>query len=325
MDFVTLTDPTKSTSRTMARVTYVVEGSPAANAGLRRNDFISYVDSTRITTSNASEFLTNGSSHSVVFHHIDSLETGEYVWTDTTAVTLAASTRVEEPAFPVSALFNLDDCKVGYLMATRLIPHPENLKSGTQYQDDLDAKMEAFITEQPDEMILDLRLCNYGTLEMAQRLASYLVPNADKIGVFAKTIWNNRYSSNNSVYIYDYTLNSLELSRIYIIMGDYTQGASEWLIRGLIQTFGENKVIIVGASSKGQNVMTKWVASGFGHQLYPAVCYVTDATGTTSWAEISPTHSVSETSTTYLLSMLDFGNPDETLTKYVLSLISSGE
>jgi len=251
------------------------------------------------------------------------LEKGEFVWSDTTKVELGASVHVVEPAFPVSEVFEQNGIKVGYLMVTRLIPYPDDAKSsGTEFQDNLDERMEQIRAANPDEMIIDLRMCNYGTIEMARRLASYLVPNADKVSVFAQTQWNSRYSSNNTVYLYDFNVSSLELSRVYIIMGDYTQGAAEWFIQGLVQTFGEDNVISVGAASKGQNVMTQFAGSGYGHQLYPAVCYVTDATGTTSWGDIAPTHLVSETSTSYMLTMHDFGNPKETLTAYVLSLIA---
>ncbi len=322
MDFSVVTDPTKTTSRSFARVTYVVDDSPADQAGLSRNTFISYVDDTRITTSNATKYLVNGDSRKILYHHLDTLETGEYVWTDTIEMDLNASGKVVEPAFPYATIAEYQGTKVAYLMSTRLVPYPdESMESGTTFQDDMDSKMQTIIAEKPQDLILDLRLCNYGTIEMAQRLASYIVPTELKDKVFLKTIWNSRYTANNKTYTYDKSIQSLELSRIYIIMGTHTQGAAEWLIRALQQTLGTENVITIGSNSEGQNVMTQFVAAGYGHRLYPAVCYVTDASDVTSYSEVTVGNSVSESSTGNWLEMKDFGIPSELLFATALSLI----
>lgn len=322
IDFSTITDPTKATSRTFARVTYIVEGSPAANAGLHRNCFISEIDKTKVTASVASKNLKSGTSHEIIFHHLDTLETGQYVWTDSTTTTLQASHSIVEPAFPCSKTITRNATNVAYLLVTRLLPHPyETEASGTDFQKDLDSKMASLKADNPKEMILDLRLCNHGTIEMAQRLASYIVPAAKKSEVFAQTEWNSRYADKNSVFKYDTSVNSMELQRIYIITSNYTQGPSEWLIRALQLTLGEENVILIGDKTKGQNVMTEFIGHAYGHQLFPAVCYVADATGNYSYGTLSPQHSINESSTTYLLSMKKYGDEEETLLKAALDLI----
>lgn len=325
IDFTVINDPTKTTSRSFARVTHVVEGSPAAQAGLRRNSFISIVDDTRITSSNASKYLVNGKEHSIVFHHLDTLVTDSvepttYIWTDSIEATLPASRYVEEKAFPVAKVFDIYGINIAYLMATRLVPYPdEQQTSGNIFLADLDAKMQAIMAFRPAELVLDLRLCNYGTIEMAQRLASYIVPTALKDRTFLKTKWNDRYAANNTTYTYDTTIGSLELPHIYIITGTYTQGAAEWLIKALQQTLGHENVTIIGTATKGQNVMTQYIASGYGHQLYPAVAYVTDESGDISPTPITPTYTVNETANTYLLYMNEYGDPNEILFAYCLA------
>lgn len=322
IDFRVVTDPTKTTSRSMARITYIVDESPAADAGLSRNTFISFVDGTRITSSNASKYLVNGTNHKIIFHHIDTLETGEYVWTDTIEVDLPPSEKVVEPAFPVSTVVQYKGTKVAYLMSTRLVPYPdEEVSYGTVFEDDLKSKMQIIISENPKDFILDLRLCNYGTIDMAQLLASYIVPTAKKEEVFLKTIWNSRYAENNRIYFYDKTVQSLELSRIYVIMSGNTQGAAEWLIRALQQTLGTENVITIGENSMGQNMMTQFVVAGYGHKLYPSVCHVTDASNNTSYSSITVNKSVNENATNNWLEMKDFGNPSELLFSTALSLI----
>lgn len=322
IDFRVVTDPTKTTSRSFARVTYIVDNSPAGDAGLSRNAFISAVDGTKITSANATKYLLNGTNHKISFHHLDTLETGEYVWTDTIEVDIPSSKKVIEPAFPVGAVVQYKNTKVAYLMSTRLVPYPDEAVSyGSEFEDDLKSKMQTIIAENPKEFILDLRLCNYGTIDMARLLASYIVPTAKKGETFLKTIWNSRYSENNKVYLYDETVQSLELSRIYVILSSSTQGAAEWFVRALQQTLGSENVITIGENSMGQSMMTQFIAAGYGHKLYPSVCYVTDASGDISYSSLTVDKSVNENSTTYWLGMKDFGNPSELLFSTALSLI----
>lgn len=326
MDFTLMTDPTKMTSRSFVRVTYVAPDSPAEQCGLHRGDFISMVDSTRMTSSNVSKYLKNGDSHALIYHHIDTLTNDTVVWVDTLVTTLPASTYVEEKAFPVRNFFYYGGSWIGYLMCTRLIANPdEQGTSDNRYLKQLDEHMAYFLTEQPTELVLDLRLCNYGNIEMAQRLASYIVPANRRDGTFAKTFWNDRYTANNQTYGYDTTLGSLELSRVYIVISNYTQGAAEWLIHGLRNTLGADNVILVGSATKGQYVLTQYIGSSFGHQLYPAVAYVADGTGDYNYGAFQPNYSISESNSKLLMYMKDFGEPEELLFLTALYAMFKGE
>jgi len=304
LDLSILTDPTKQTSRSFARVTYVCPGSPAAQCGLQRGLFISTVDGTRITSSVASKNLKSGEARELTCHHIDTIEGGSYVWTDTLTVQLPASAQVTEEAFPQRNFFFYEGSWIAYLLCT-------NLSDDGQQQ--LDQHMQYFLQEQPTELVLDLRYCNHGSLSTACRLASCIVPPGQRGQTFAQTLYNSRHTAENQVYAFDQSLTSLELSRIFILTGSYTQGAAEWLIRGLQQALGADNVILIGSSTKGQNVLTQHIASGYGHQFFPAVAYVADGQGNYSYSSLTPTYSVSETSTANLLYMHELGDPRETL------------
>ncbi|MBQ9363025.1 MAG: hypothetical protein IJT97_06330 [Bacteroidaceae bacterium] len=315
IDFTLMTDPTKMTSRSFVRVTYVAPGSPAEQCGLHRGVFISMVDSTRMTNANVATYLKSGNSHSLIYHHIDTISGDTVGWVDTLTATLPASTYVEEKAFPVRNFFNYGGSWIGYLMCTRLMAYPdEQQTSDDKYLKQLDEHMQYFLTEQPTELVLDLRLCNYGTIEMAQRLASYIVPANYKSGAFAKTFWNDLHAANNQTYGYDTALGSLELSRVYIIVSNYTQGAAEWLIHGLKNTLGAENVILIGSSAtKGQYVQTQYIGSSFGHQLYPVVAYVADGSGDYNYGAFTPDYSISESNSKLLVYMKEFGDPEELL------------
>ena len=326
IDYVMATDPTKATSRSMARITYVAKQSPAALCGLQRNDFISIVDDTRLTSSNAAKYLESGSSHSIVYHHIDTIEGGSYVWTDTLRATLPASTLVVEDAFPVYSILDVAGGKIAYLLCTRLMPYPDECQQeGTEFQQQMDYCMQNLLQHQPTDLILDLRYCNYGTIEMARRLASYLLPTLYQGTPFAQTVWNSRHSANNQTYSYESLSGTLDLSRVFIITSSYTQGAAEWLIHALRTTLGEANVVLVGQATKGQNVMTAHIASGYGHQLYPAVAYVADGEGNYSYGSFSPSteNTITETNTKYIPYMKALGDPGEILFLAALNALFS--
>lgn len=291
MDCVVMNDPTGTTSRSLARVLTVLNGSPAQLCGLNRGDFIGLVDGERISSSNASKLLTNGSSHKLECYHLG-VRDESFVWADTVQCSLSASRYVEDEAFPVHSCFvnPSTGTRVAYLMCSRLIPRPEeNVGGDNTYINRLNEMMTEIKAYEPEEFVLDLRLSNYGTVDMAAMLASYIVP-ADQLGTtFCTTEWNARYSANNRQYLYEPSQSSrLPITRIYVITGTYTQGAAEWLVHCLRTSLGAERVSIVGEKTKGQGVMTQLVAANKGHHLYPAVARIRDAAGGTLISGIAP-------------------------------------
>lgn len=313
-DFVLMTDPTGQTTRSVLRVLTVYPDSPAERAGLVRNDFICSFDNYKISTSNVSR-LQKGTARSLEVRHLmqEELE-GNIVWKDTVTVSLGASEYVEDVAFPVSNLINVNGVNVGYMMCTRLLECPSekgSLRANTTvYRDDLDAIMLSMKHAGVDEMVLDLRLCNDGTLEMAQRLASYVVAPQHLGDTFVQTIWNERHTANNQTLSYDASVKNLGLSRVYILTSSSTQGAAEWLIHALQYTMGEDNVITIGEATAGQDVLTQEVGHEYYVHLFPVVAYVADGGGTYGYSSITPTYSVNEQS---YLNLGDYGTLDEIL------------
>ena len=195
-----------------------------------------------------------------------------------------------------------------------------------RYRQSLDAIMAKMKSAGVTEMVLDLRLCNYGTIDMAQRLASYVVSPHALGSTFVKTIWNDAHSSQNKTYPYDTSVSNLGLHRLYILTGTYTQGAAEWLIHALQHSMGEDNVILIGTSTKGQNVMTSEVGRDFYVRLNPVVAYVADGAGNYEYGSILPTIELDELS---VLELYDYGDPDEVLLntalRHILGLISQND
>lgn len=302
-DFKLMTDPTGQTTKSVLRVLTVYPGSPAEQAGLKRNDYICSYDSYKITSNNVSK-LQKGVARSLEVRHLEVDDEGVFYWSDTTTLSMSASTYVEDDAFPVSSILDVEGVRVGYLMCTRLLAYPEEKGTGrtsdTTYRDKLDQIMQKMKQSGVTEFVLDLRLCNYGTLDMAQRLASYVVAPQYLGETFVKTYRNENHTSENITLSYDTSLGNLGLSRLYIITGSYTQGAPEWLIHSLQHTMGAENVYLLGEATQGQNVMTEEVGYQYYVHLYPVVAYVADGNGDYDYGSITPTETLKELEYLYL-------------------------
>ncbi|MBO7592097.1 MAG: hypothetical protein J6T00_01825 [Bacteroidaceae bacterium] len=328
IDFKLMNDPTGQTTKQVLRVLTVYPNSPAERAGLVRNDFICLLNGNKFTSNNLSKLQKGVARELEVCHIAENLEDYSLYWTDTVVVSLAASEYVEDEAFPVSETIVMGDTLVGYLMCTRLTEGPveEHVTPHVRYRQSLDAIMAQMKSAGVTEMVLDLRLCNLGNIDMAQRLASYVV-SPDALGTtFAKTIWNQKHADQNKSYPYDTSVGNLGLQRIYIITSSYTQGAAEWLIHGLQHSMGEENVILVGTATKGQNVMTSEVWHDFYVRLNPVVAYVADGAGNYDYGSFTPTVELDEF--TYV-QLADYGDPEEillnTALRHMLGLISQND
>lgn len=314
MDFLMMTDPTGQTTRSVLRVLTVYPDGPADRAGLVRGDFICAFDGYKISSINVSR-LKRGASCTLEVRHLmqEELE-GELVWKDTVTVLMEASRYVEDVALPMSGVAMVENRKVGYVMCTRLLECPTEKGVGkggtTVYRDQLDAVMVAMKQAGIEELVLDLRLCNDGTLSMAQRLASYVVAPGHKGETCFRTIWNQRYADNNVALSYDASVEGLNLSRVYVITSAYTQGAAEWLIHALRYTMGEDAVVTVGKPTAGQDVMTQEVGHEYLVRLCPVVAYVADGGGNYGYGSIEPTLTVDELD---YLQLGDYGSLSEIL------------
>ncbi len=320
MDFVVMVDPTGGTSRQYGRVMTVYADSPAARAGLQRGDFISSVDGSKFTSTLAKR-LINGKKHTLGIEQLGySAEETAPVWTGSKTLDIEASEYVEDVAFPVHNSYETSSGTVGYLLCNRLTEGPtEKAAASTAYRDALDAVMAAFSTRTFSAFVLDLRLCNDGTIDMARRLASYLVGTDQKGSTFARTIYNSANASRNATITFDDNCidRHLDIQTLYIITSGHTSGAAEWLIRGIRKAKGNDYVITVGKTTNGQVVMTSAIPSSYQVTLHPAVCYVADVDGDHDYAAgLTPDIDVDEQTTLFLY---PYGDTREVLLNAILT------
>jgi len=294
MDVVLMSDPTGETTKQYARVVTVYADSPAERCGLQRNDFISQVDNNKMASS-VIKNLVNGRSRTLYVSHLG-INTDEesFYWTGSDTLTLEKSERVVVPTVFVSRIL-YDD--VGYVMLTDL-----------SNQDEITGAIQRLASHGIDDLIVDLRLCNRGTIECVCEVAK-LIGNTD--GVFLKTFWNSAKSANNQ----SYSISSSASFGLYFITSSYTQGAAEWLIHGLRGMSGD-AIKIFGKRTAGQNVMVKAIPSDYLFTIYPAVAFVGDGEGNYDYASgIEPDEEIDELAYAVLY---PYGNPYEAVVNHIL-------
>jgi len=321
LDFVVMTDPTGATSRQYARIMTVYAGSPADRCGLERGDFVAYIDGSKFTSSLASR-LQSGASRTLVVNKlgVDEAESA-FEWTSVDTLTLAASEYVEDRPFPVVRTFEKSVGKVVYLQCNRLTEGPTEVDStSVAYETELHSVLASIAAQEPYALVLDLRLCNDGTLGMARQLASYLASGATSSDLFATTFYRTDLADQNEQVAYDANAlgKNLGLTELYVITSGYTTGAGEWLIRGLQNTCGADFIATLGTATAGQNVMTKPFANPqYYVTLHPVVAYVGDGSGDYDYADgIDPDAELDET--TYV-NLYPYGDSREALLSLVLS------
>ncbi len=324
LDFVVMTDPTRATSRQYARVMSILPDSPADRCGLERGDFILSVDGNKFTSS-MTDKLVSGKQRSLTVADVDISDDGtEFVWTEEKNLIMDKSEWVEDIPYPVVKSFLVDDNKLGYLMCNSLSEHPlGNDSHSDSYNDELNNCMAILKTQSPNILIVDFRLCNWGTIEMADKFASFLLNYSFAGDVFAHTIYNKHRESDNNIYLFDdFALNNaLGVSDVFFITSEYTAGAAEWVIRAARATLGDEHVFVVGMTTKGQIVMTEDIASDYYVTLHPAVALVADKNGEYDYlGGIKPDLQIDERS---VVKLYPYGDSEEVLLKSVLDEIEA--
>ncbi len=324
LDFLLMTDPTGTTSRQYARVKTVIKGSPADKAGIERGDFIGMVDGNRMTTS-YSAYLVNGKARTLVVSKLGvNEEDNEFFWTQEDTVSMDRSEYVEDVPFPVVCHYQQDDLNVSYLMCNRLTTGPvEQDTESKSYIDEMKTVVGSIKAKNPDILVLDLRLCNFGDISTANLLASYIAGSMASGKVFAKTIHRESKASDDLTYYYDQQAcsDAIEPSFLFVITSSYTSGAAEWLIRALQNSIGTANLYVVGTSTNGQIVITSEIPSEHYVTLHPAVAFVADENGDYDYASgIQPDVEINEMS---YVQLYPYGEKNEIILASIFNAISS--
>lgn len=301
MDFALYVDPvtqSQSSPERVARVLYVLPGSPADDAGVKRGQWITGIQGETLTTKNYLG-LVSGPSTTVVTSILNYNNPDSLYWQTGDTLTLSASRHMEDNPFYVDTLYQLQGHRIAYLMYNRFSTGPNDTGNETQYNAQMRTIFQRFKAQEPTDFILDLRYNPGGYLSCAQVLASLLAPTEAMGKIFCKLEFNKVKSANsNEVFPFDEALTGgagLALSRIYIITSSTTASASESVINGLRPFLGDDNVILVGSRTEGKNVASLSFKSPYDYTLHPIVATVYNGNDESDYANgFAPTVSVDE-------------------------------
>lgn len=239
-------------------VRYVMKGSPADLAGIKRGDYFTSINNTKLTTDNYRTLLFENQTYTVT---IDTLVNRTFVSTGRNK-TLAAIEFQENPIY-LDTVYAINNKKIGYLVYNTFIAN---------YSLALNDVFQKFKSEGINELILDLRYNPGGDENNMIDLAS-MIYTTDKSKVFMQTKYNSEveaylkqkygtdyvikhfkdqieYTTNNNPPSF-YPINSLNLSKLHVITSDNTASAGEVLMCGLKPYI---PVIMLGDTTEGKYV-----------------------------------------------------------------------
>ncbi len=235
-----------------AFVKYVLPNSPAEQAGLKRGDLIRQIDGIDITKNNAFNLFYERPSYTL---HLADLN-GTTLTLNGNTIAMTSVTLTENPVFHKDVITSTTGKKVGYLVYNGFTH---------TFHSELNAAFGEFKAANVDEFVLDLRYNPGGSVETSLYLASMIDGNHTG-QQFGKLAFSPKKSSNDlkldftdKVIIRDgdfknigeETINSLGMTKLYVLISGNTASASELIINGLDPYID---IKLVGTTTTGKNV-----------------------------------------------------------------------
>ena len=323
IEFELTSDPTGTTTHTVARVLYVLPNSPAEQAGIKRGDWITAINRANITNDNYQQLMYGGQ----VTWARDRITIAEEsaIWQAVDTIQIGTSVKMEINPFLVDTVYQINGKKIAYLVYNEFSTGPNNDGRETVYQEQMKQIFTNFKQQLPDAFILDLRYNNGGFLSCAQDLGSLLAPTTALGKDFIYLTRNDLMDPQTISYPLKASFSdaNLNLSKIYILTGHYTASSSEAVINGLTPYMGKENVILIGSKTVGKNVaISAFENNTYGITLWPVVAYVSNANHESDYANgFQPHYLLNEENQ---LTWFPLGDTNEYYLKNTLSLIDTG-
>lgn len=297
------------TTNLMARILYVAKDSPAAEAGLKRGDWILQIGEEGITKDNYALLFGSEATQFIVGAY--DIESGDIVAYKT--VEIGSARTIVDPPIHYYDIIETNQGKVGYLVYNHF---------DSNYNQAVNELFAYFKAANLSEFILDLRYNPGGTVDNAQLLSSILAPASALSETLGYLEFNDKTNPQKEELLFMKEVNNLNLQRVYVLTTSQTASASELLMYCLAPYM---QIVIVGQQTEGKNVGS----SSFANEeqqlvMHPIVCKVYNAENESEYASgIKPTNSVAESSDIVRAS-LPFGNRNELLLGTALDMIENG-
>ncbi|GAB3011469.1 S41 family peptidase [Spirosoma pulveris] len=306
----------------IAQVLYVLPGSPAEKAGLKRGDIITKVGGQLLTTTNYSDLLFTGTTFT---YGLGTVSGTTIVDSDQTR-SVTATVFQENPVF-LDSIYTVGTKKVGYLVYNQFVPGANGSKAN-EYDAQVDAVFSNFKAQGVNELVLDLRYNPGGYTSSSANLASLIGKGVSSSKLYFREEWNKtitpylqeEYGSNFFVQNFlDKAQNiGTNLSRVFVLTTDHTASASELIINGLRPYM---TVTTIGSTTYGKNVGSITISDETGKikwGMQPIVFKSYNSLGQSDYATgFTPNVEVDETSP-----LLPLGDTNEPMLNEALNQIS---
>ncbi len=221
-------------------VRYVIPNTSAASEGLQRGVIFNTIDGQQITENNFNELFAPN-SYTIGLATYD----GQTVTPTGESVTLSKAEVTENPIH-IAKTLTVSGQKIGYLMYNAFTAN---------FNQELNAAFGQFKADGITDLVLDLRYNGGGSVRTAQDLSS-MITGQFAGDLFYSEIWNeDRQDEYASPGVFNTTLstgeaiNSLNLTRVYILTTGRSASSSELVINGLNPYI---QVIQVGGTTTGK-------------------------------------------------------------------------
>ncbi|AGA78653.1 S41 family peptidase [Echinicola vietnamensis] len=246
-------------------ITYVKKGSPAEQAGLKRNDRFFEINGIQITTTNYSSLIqSTGEVHTLDIRRLNK-DNGQFEMLAEAPLSLSVVELAENPIL-LDSIYTLENKKIGYLVYNFFAPgeelESENIRYGV-YDQQLEEIFAAFKSNGVDELVLDLRYNGGGYTSSAVHLASLIGKGITNQDIFYYTQYNDLVQSYyQQTYGTDFFNtkfvdksqnigNQISSGKLYVLATGNTASASELIINGLRPYMD---VVVIGETTYGKNV-----------------------------------------------------------------------
>ena len=248
-----------SSTELFGYVRYILPNSDASTKAIKRGDFFTAVNGTQLTLSNYQALLA---ADNYTLNLAD--YNGSTIESNGKSVMLTKTVLSENPIL-INKVITTGAHKIGYLMYNGFYANYD-----TQLNDAFASLKAQGITD----LVLDLRYNSGGSVQTATRLAS-MITGQFTGKIFAKQQWNKKINDyyekeNPAALVNNFTdkigtvaINSLNLTKVYILTTKSSASASELVINGLEPHIN---VVQIGDVTTGKNVgsVTLYDSPNFG-------------------------------------------------------------
>ncbi|WP_347052700.1 S41 family peptidase [Flavobacterium olei] len=224
-------------------VRYIIPNSDASTKAIKRGDFFTSVNGTKLTVSNYEKLLLTPDSYTLNLSDYN----GSAFVLNGKSVALTKTVLEENPIF-INKVITSGSHKIGYLMYNGFY---------NEYDDKLNQAFGELKAQGVTDFVLDLRYNGGGAISSAAKLASMITGQFDT-QIFSKMTFNSKQMQGLSTADLEdlnvrfvKNLNSLNMSTVYILTTASTASASELIINGLKPYIN---VVQIGETTTGKNV-----------------------------------------------------------------------